>query len=83
MSSITIHNIDSKLDDFIRKKASDSGNSLNKTIKKILQARIYPLEIRKKKRLDRFFGIWTKNEAKKFDKVINEEFEKVDKNHNA
>lgn len=71
------------MDDFIRKKASDSGNSLNKTIKKILQAHIYPLEIKKKNRLDRFFGIWTKNEAKKFDKVINEEFEKVDKNHNA
>lgn len=83
MTSITIHNIGSKLDNFIRKKASNSGNSLNKTIKKLLQAYIYPLETRKKNKLDRFFGIWTKNEAKKFDKVINEEFEKVDKSHNA
>ena len=81
MKSITIHGLDETLDKLIRKRAKKYGNSLNKTIKKLLEE---ALGIHKKQNLghrDDFldlFGVWTKREAERFSGIL-QDFEKIDK----
>jgi hypothetical protein len=81
MKSITIHGLDETLDKLIRKRAMKQGNSLNKTIKRLLEE---SLGIHKKQNsghrddfLD-LFGIWTKKEAERFS-GITQDLEKIDK----
>jgi hypothetical protein len=73
MKSITIYGLDETLDKLIRKRAKKQGNSLNKTIKRLLEE---SLGIHKKQNsghrddfLD-LFGIWTKKEAERFNGII-------------
>lgn len=81
MKSITIHGLDEILDKLIRKRAKKQGNSLNKTIKRLLEE---SLGIHKKQNSghrDDFvdlFGIWTKREAERFSGII-QDLEKIDK----
>ena len=69
MKSITIHGLDETLDKLIRKRAKKHGNSLNKTIKRLLEE---SLGIHKKQNSDHredfldLFGIWTKKNAAQF-----------------
>ncbi len=78
MSSITIHNIEPEIDKMIRQKAEAEGNSLNKTIKNLLKSSLGISKQVKKNNLDRFYGVWSKEEADEFDKIISQEFEKID-----
>lgn len=79
MRSITVHNLETELDNLIRKKANASGASLNKTIKELLRQALGVSKMETKKNsLDRFFGVWSKKETDEFDRVIKEEFEVVD-----
>lgn len=80
MSSITVHNIEPELDKMIRQKAEAESNSLNKTIKNLLRNSLGLSKIAKQNNLDRFYGVWSKEEADEFDKIINQEFEKIDPN---
>lgn len=82
MKSITIHNLDKELAMAIRKKAQADGMSLNQTIKNILSQSILARKNQKKQKgaYDKFFGVWSKEEAEEFDKAINAAgFEKIDK----
>ena len=71
MTSITIHNIDTTLDSLIRQHAKEAGQSLNKTIKELLNKAL-GIAKNKKRRDHRddfkeFFGIWTREEFEEFE----------------
>ena len=76
--SITIHGISKELDDKIHKKSKELHLSQNKTIKKMLEG--YedpdPIEVRKKE-FAVFLGVWTKEEAAEFEKLVEDE-ERID-----
>lgn len=78
MNSITVHNIEPELNRMIRRKATADGNSLNKTIKNLLRSSLGVSKTTKKNNLDKFYGVWSKEEADEFDKAISQEFEKID-----
>ncbi len=73
MKSITIHNLDDKLDSLIREKAKKQGMSLNKTIKLLLKK---SLGLDKNSENDHkndfldLFGIWSKKDLNEFNKKI-------------
>jgi len=72
MKSITIHNMEDELESCIRKKARENGESLNKTIKRVL---IRALGLHKETKSHRsdfeeLFGIWSNNEKDDFDQSI-------------
>ncbi len=73
MKSITIHNLDDKLDSLIREKAKKQGMSLNKTIKLLLKK---SLGLDKNNENDHkndfmdLFGIWSKKDLNEFNKKI-------------
>ncbi len=80
MKSITLHGIDSKLDDLIKRKARKQGQSLNKTIKNLLEKSLglnSDLESDRRKEFADLFGIWSKDEVKEFEKHT-KDFEKID-----
>jgi len=80
MKSITLHGIDSKLDDLIKRKARKQGQSLNKTIKKLLEKSLglnSDIEGDRRKEFTDLFGIWSKDEVKEFDKHT-KDFEQID-----
>ena len=81
MKSITIHGLDSTLEQLIKKKAQEAGTSLNQTIKKLLRESLgidtNNTGQRRGEFLE-FFGVWSKNEEKEFNKR-NKSFEKIDK----
>lgn len=79
MKSITIHNLNEKLSKKIEETARREGNSMNRTIKKLLEKSlgITPSpEEDKCKMFEEFFGIWSENESKQFDQAV-EDFEIV------
>ena len=79
MKAITVRNLPPEVAKAIREKASKEGLSLNRTVARLLaQATGRGEEKRDRKRvlhhdLDRFFGVWSKKEAKEFDKALREE----------
>lgn len=79
MSSITIHNIENDLDLLIREKAKKDGLSLNKEIKKLLRESLglTKNENIKKDEFAKFFGIWSDEDKKIFDKQV-ADLEKID-----
>ncbi len=80
MKSITLHGIDSKLDDLIKRKARKQGQSLNKTIKNLLEKSLglnSDLESDRRKEFADLFGIWSKDDMKEFEKHT-KDFEKID-----
>jgi len=79
MSSITLHNLNQELYERLVEEATDKGLSLNKIAQKILGDAMGVTKTKKKRDLSRFVGMWTKEEADKFDRIIEEEFEKIDK----
>lgn len=79
MNSITLHNLEPELARQIQKKAAASGASLNKTIKGLLRDSLGMSKTKKKHNFDKFFGVWSKKEAQEFERIIEEEFEVVDK----
>ena len=78
MKSITVHNIDSEIVEFIEEKAREWDLSLNKTIKRILKK--YKSESKpnnEKKDFFQFIGKWTEEEFNEFQKNT-EIFNKID-----
>lgn len=79
MKAITVRNLPREVAQAIRDKARKQGLSLNRTIASLLaQATGHGEEKRKRKRvlhhdLDRFFGVWSKEEADEFDEALREE----------
>lgn len=71
MKSISIHGIDETLDSLIKERARSQGQSLNKTIKQLLEAALglrpkNPEE--KSKEFSDLFGIWSDEELHEFEK---------------
>jgi len=81
MKSITLHGIDSKLDQSIKQRAKKQGQSLNKTIKKLLEKSLginADVENERRKEFADLFGVWTKANLKEFE-LNTKDFEKIDK----
>ena len=71
MKSITVHNLDEKLEIVIREKAKKSGLSLNKTIKALLRKSLgldKDTEMNYRKDFLEFFNIWSKDDEIEFNK---------------
>ena len=80
MKSITIHNLNDRLATLIEKKARESGNSLNKTIKVLLQQALGlkpEAERDNKEEFADLFGVWNENDFKEFEESV-KDFEEVD-----
>jgi hypothetical protein len=69
MKSITIHGLDEKLYQLIKIRSKENGQSLNKTIKSILE-KSFGFNKNKKSfnrdEFEEFLGVWSENDAKEF-----------------
>ncbi len=81
MKTLTIRGIDTELDEKIKQKAKDSGESINKMMLRLLKS---ALGIGGKKKtfplhndLDHLAGTWTKEDEEEF-RTNTEAFEKID-----
>lgn len=78
MKSITIHGLDNEFYKMLRLQADSQGLSLNKTIKGMIGRSLGVDSTSAKKRdFSEFLGVWSKKEAKRIEKVL-EDFEKID-----
>ncbi len=79
MKSITIHGLDDSLDDKIRSKADSAGQSLNKTIKRLLREALGLVEQPPDRKLDfqDLFGSWSQVDLEAFGRATGD-FETVD-----
>lgn len=79
MKSITIHQLDDTLASRIQEEANKTGHSINKTVKRLL-AESLGITIKPKKKNDfsEFYGVWSDKEAKEFNKIIEDSFERID-----
>jgi hypothetical protein len=80
MKSITIHGVDNRLDEMIRKKANKLGLSLNKTIKMILEEALGLSRHRRTDHREEFldlFGLWTEKDEQEFNEAVRD-FERID-----
>ena len=72
MKSITVHGLDDKTYEMIRKRAKSEGRSVNKVVKELI-ARALGLEGDRTDNTEEFIdlcGIWTKEEAQEFKEVV-------------
>jgi plasmid stability protein len=81
MKSITIHGLDEPVFRLLKTRAHNEGESLNKTIKKLLEqslgvksAQMHP----HRREFEDLCGAWGKEEKERFDKAVSD-FEKIDK----
>ncbi len=79
MKSITIHGLDDGLDEKIRSRAGEEGQSLNKTIKLLLGKALGVGERPPDRREDfqDLFGAWSQADLEEFDRAI-EDFGEID-----
>jgi hypothetical protein len=77
LKSITVHNMDPDLDRAIRQLAAKKNQSLNKTIKLLLQDSLNLLPKKKKEDFSEFCGVWSKEEYEEFEKAV-EDLERID-----
>jgi hypothetical protein len=71
MKSITIHGIDTELDNKISEKATEFGISQNRTIKSILRSSLMPdKKAAKREMFSDLFGKWSKTEKAEFEERI-------------
>ena len=69
MSSMTIHGMDEQLERLIRERAQAEGQSLNKTLQRLLEEALgitpSPPQ-RHRSEFQEFFGVWTAEEKRAF-----------------
>lgn len=72
MGSITIHDLDETLASLIRARARAEGQSLNQTIKRLLEESlgVRPRAQKHRQHFERFCGMWSKAQAAQFDKAV-------------
>jgi plasmid stability protein len=78
MKAITVRNLPPEVAKAIRAKARKEGLSLNRTVARLLAEATGKGEGGQRKPVlhqdfDRFFGIWSKEEAAEFDEVLREQ----------
>jgi hypothetical protein len=72
MKSITVHGLEDKIYEMIRKRAKSEGRSVNKVVKELI-ARALGLEGNRTDNTEDFAnlcGVWTEEEAREFREVI-------------
>lgn len=72
MKAITIHGLDNFLDVQIKKRANESGLSLNKTIKGLLYSALGQKGTQTKNDFESFCGLWNKKDEKEFNKKVSD-----------
>ncbi|MDA3941726.1 MAG: hypothetical protein PF693_20850 [Spirochaetia bacterium] len=79
MSSISIHNLDLSIERKVKKLAEKKHQSINKTVKEILEDKFgEPVsKISNRERFEKFCGIWSEEEYEAFCGAT-EDFNKVD-----
>jgi hypothetical protein len=80
MKSLTIHGIDDPVIKLIKAKAENDGESMNKTIKKLLEQSLgitSGATQPHRKDFEALCGIWKKGDKKSFDSAVSD-FEKID-----
>lgn len=80
MKTMTIRNIPDEVADYIGKRAMAEGRSQNLIAVMLLNAAagFIPQAARKKRDLSRFCGVWTEEEYRQFNRLIDEHCEQVD-----
>jgi len=79
MKSITIHKIDSDLENRIAEKSAEYGLSQNRTVKKLLQKALQSdQKALRREMFSDLFGKWSASERPEFEKRI-ADFEIIDK----
>jgi len=77
LKAVTLRQLSPELSDVLRRRASETGRSMNKTIQLVLEETLLPLESPPPRRvyrdLDWMFGSWTKEEADEFDRNLAEQ----------
>lgn len=78
MSTISIHNLDSDIEQKIKGLAKEKNQSMNKTIKEILREKFSSTNQRpnNRKRFEKFSGLWSEEEAKQFQEAT-KDFETI------
>ena len=68
MSSISIHNLDLSIEQKVKQLAKEKQQSINKTVKEILEARFETptYKMGNRKRFEKFCGIWSDQEYENF-----------------
>ena len=71
MSSISIHNIDVNIERKVKQLAEKEHQSINKTVKKILEEKFKESTHRtgNRKRFEKFCGLWSEEEYESFQKA--------------
>lgn len=79
MSSISIHNLDLSIEQKVKQLAEEKQQSINKTVKEILEERFKTPACKNgnRKRFEKFCGIWSDQEYETFCEAT-EDFDKVE-----
>jgi hypothetical protein len=79
MSSISIHNLDSDIEYKIKQLAEKKHQSLNKTLKEILEEKFENTgqKAGNRKRFEKFCGSWNDDEFEEF-QAATEDFSRID-----
>jgi hypothetical protein len=80
MKSVTIHGLDDPVFKLLKAKAHDEGESLNKTVKKLLEQSLGVSSAQTqphRKEFESLCGSWGKEEKERFDRAVSD-FEKID-----
>jgi len=78
MGVITIHGLDEKLDQQLRKIAKQKKQSLNKTLKDIIAATLAKSQTKNnRERFSKFCGCWSRQEHEEFTKAT-QDFDRID-----
>lgn len=81
MKALSIHNLDDRISFLLRKKAKESGMSLNKTIQSLLKNALGLEQVNKGDHRGEFrslFGVWTRQDTEEFDRATRS-FKTIDK----
>ncbi len=78
MKSFTLHNVDDEVYKQLRLVAQSQDTSLNSVAKRVLREGLGVANKKKKRDLSMLVGMWSKEEGKKFDRYIEQEFERID-----
>ena len=79
MSSISIHNLDLSIERKVRQLAEKKHQSINKTVKEILEEKFEKPAyiIGNRNRFEKFCGLWSEQEYEAF-RMATEDFDKID-----
>jgi hypothetical protein len=81
MGTLSIHNLDKDVEDVIRRRAKQTGRSINHVVKEMLAEATRPEKrtvAERRRDFEQFANTWTEDEARQFNELIEEMFEQID-----